>query len=128
MSRFGTDLQFNYTQDGLNWLAGTGIQFDASQMPQYPMEESRQSDRRVLRNLNGDAYVYQNYTKQTLNFRWTYLAEAKVNEMRNMFNANWPMIFLTNGTIYGTFILDGDPQISETQFEMYDVSFKIQEQ
>lgn len=128
MSRFGTDLQFVYTQDGASWLAGTAVYLYPSQMPQYPMEESFESDRKVLRNLNGDAYVYQNYTKQTLTFRWTYLDESKTNEIRWMTNANWPIIWLTNGITYGTYVLDGAPSISETQFEMYDITMKLQEQ
>jgi hypothetical protein len=44
-----------------------------------------------------------------------------------MFDSNWPFVFLTNGTTYGTYILDGDPQIAETQFEMYDIEMNAQE-
>lgn len=130
MSRFLTDMDFFYQTNGSNWFAGTTIHCDISQMPQYPFEEFRISDKQTYRNLNGDAYSYQNYNKAGYRLRWSYLDEAKANEFRLMFDSSPYIAFSGNvGTsgIFGTFILTGEPKITEVQFELYDIDFTLEE-
>lgn len=127
MSRFGNSADIFYQTNGSNWFAGTGITFDQSQMPQYPFEEYRVTDKQTYRNMNGDAYTYQNYNKAGYRFKWSYLDEAKANEIRLMIDSNPYIAFASDGTIWGTFIFAGDPSITEVQFELYDIEFNLEE-
>lgn len=127
MSRFDSTMDIFYQTNGSNWGAATQINFDASQMPQYPFQEFRISDKVTLRNLNGDAWTFQNYNKAGYRFRWTYLDETKANQIRLMFDANPYIAVFSGTTFFGTCILRGDPTITETQFELYDVEMEIQE-
>lgn len=127
MSRFGTDMDFFYQNNGSNFFAGTVVNLTAGQMPQYPFEEYRVTDKVALRNLNGDCYTYQNYNKAGYRLKWTYMDESKAIELRNMFDSNPYMSIFSNGTNFGTFVLNGDPSISESQFELYDIDMDIQE-
>ncbi len=97
MSRFLDDMDFFYQTNGSNWFAGTQIHCDISQMPQYPFEEFRISDKQTYRNLNGEAYTYQNYNKAGYRLRWSYLDEAKANEFRLMLDANPYITFTGSG-------------------------------
>lgn len=127
MSRFGTDMDFIYQTNGSNWFVGTFVNLTAGQMPQYPLEEYRITDSITLRNMSGVACTYQNYSKAGYKFKWTYLDEAKVNELRTMFNLNPYMTIFSNSVNFGTFIMNGQPTINETQFELYDVTLDLQE-
>lgn len=127
MSRFGTDMDFFYQNNGSNFFAGTVLNLTAGQMPQYPFEEYRLSDKVFLRNLNGDLVTFQNYNKAGYKLKWTYLDESKAIEMRNMIDSSPYMSIFSNGTNFGTFVLNGAPTFSEVQFELYDIDIEIQE-
>jgi hypothetical protein len=127
MARFGTDGYFSYTNDPTTFVGGTTFALDASQMPEYPFEEYRITDKTTVRNLNGDAYTYQNYAKNGYLFRWSLLDEAKVNDIKRMVAANPILIWSTNGTIWGTYLINGNPKFEEVQFEMYTVELDLQE-
>ncbi len=129
MSRFTNEMDFFYQNNGSNFFAGTQIHCNVSQMPQYPFEEFRVSDKQTYRNLNGDAYTYQNYTKAGYRLRWSYLDEAKANEFRLMFDSNPYMVFSGNTASghFGTCMIVGEPKITEVQFELYDIDFTVEE-
>ena len=127
MSRFGTDLQFFYQNNGSNFVAGTLFQLFHGQMPSYPFPEYRVSDKTTLRNLNGDAYTYQNYNKVGYSFSWNLLDETSTNGLRLMLDSNPIIAVFSAGVPFGTFIVDGEPTIQESQFEMYDINFNLVE-
>lgn len=128
MSRFNFEGDFFYQTNGSNWFVGTNIHLLQGQMPEYPFEEYRITDRQTLRNLNGDAVVYQNYNKAGYRFRWNYLDESKVEELKRMFDSNPYIAFFSNGVnTFGTLVMNGDPSISEVQFELYNVEIDLQE-
>ncbi len=126
MSRFGSTGEFFYEQQG-NWLAGTTFYLDQGQMPEYPFEEYRVTDNTILRNLNGDAYTFQNYSKRGYKFKWTLLDENTTGSIRDMVDANPKIAFFSDPVWFGTFILAEKPTFTEVQFELYDVELNLVE-
>lgn len=127
MSRFSDYIEFTYQTNGSDFSSGTIVRCEAGQMPQYPFEEFRISDKQTYRNLDGVAYTFQNYNKVGYRLNWTYLDESKANQLRLMIDANPYIVFSSNGTLYGTFIFSGEPSLNEVQFEMYDINFELQQ-
>lgn len=126
MSRFGATGTFYYSA-GTIGAGGTTINLSQSQMPQYPFEEYRISDKVEYRSIGGDHFSYQNYNKAGYVFRWLMLDEAATGSLRNMCTANPLVTFSSNGTLFGTFALKDEPTITETQFELYDVEINLEE-
>lgn len=126
MSRFGATGAFYYSA-GTIGAGGTTITLTQSQMPQYPFSEYTITDKVDLRNMNGECYTYHNYTKTGYTFRWLMLDEPMTGSLRNMFTANPVLTFSSNGTLFGTFFIKGQPSITETQFELYDIEMNVEE-
>jgi hypothetical protein len=128
MARFGNTGTFYYDPYGtVGASGGTFVYLTAGQMPQYPFSESMVTDKINVRNMGGQLWSYKNYSKATYSFRWTYLDESKVNELRTMFNANPAITWNTNNTLWGTFFVAEQPTISEVQHELYDLEVTIEE-
>lgn len=127
MSRFDGTILITYQNNGSNWFAGTQISLTGGAMPQYPFEEYRVNDKTTYRNLNGDAVTFQNYNKVGYRFKWTYLDESSTGTLRKMIDANPYISVASNGTYFGTFLVDGTPNIRESQFEMYDIELNLLE-
>lgn len=128
MARFGNDGTFVYDPYGtVGASGGTTIVLSAGQMPQYPFAEGRITDKISVRNMGGQLWTYKNFNKAWYGFRWTYLDESKANELKLMFDANPALTWRTNGTTWGTFVVQGDPSISEIQHELYDIEMVIEE-
>lgn len=127
MSRFGVDGTFYYDQSGTLGGSGTTVVLSQSQMPLYPFKEFRINDKTELRNLNGDLFSYQNYSKAGYVFQWSTLDETCTGSLRRMFDANPALKFTSNGTMFGTFRVVGSPDITESQFELYDIELTIEE-
>lgn len=128
MARFGNTGTFYYDPYGtVGASGGTYVYLTAGQMPQYPFSETMLTDSVRLRNMGGQLWTYRNYIKAQYGFRWTYLDEAKANELKNMFNASPALTWNTNGTNWGTFFLAEQPTISEVQHELYDIEMTIEE-
>jgi hypothetical protein len=128
MSRFGTDGTFYYDPAGtLGTSGGTTVLLSQSQMPQYPFEEFRISDKTSYRDLAGNLTSFNNYIKVGYVFRWSQLDEAMAGTLRRMFDANPAINFKSGGTNFGTFFLKDFPTITESQFELYDIELEIEE-
>lgn len=98
-------------------------------MPQYPFETSVVNDRHSYRSKSGRKYTYQNYNVKAYTFTWTFLDETKRGQLKDMYD-NAPLIaFYSNSTCFGTFRFSDDTwQDKETAFELYDLSFTIEEE
>jgi hypothetical protein len=125
MSRFNHEIDFFYQNNGSNFFAGTQLHLEYGQMPNYPFPEYRVNDKVTLRNLNGDAYTYQNYNKVGYTFSWSLLDESAAVGVKAMLDANPIISIFSNAVNIGTFIVDGEPQIQESQFELYDINFNL---
>jgi len=126
MSRFGTE-------GTLVWASGDTLTTPASialapnQMPQWPFDESYETDAVTHTTLTGRKLQYQNYRLVRYDLNWTDLDEAKKNEIGTMVNSLPIVAFNTSGfATLGTFKVDMESYTSsETRFGIYDVSFTI---
>jgi len=126
MSRFGTEGTLVWAS-GDTLGAGASIALAPNQMPQWPFDESYETDVVVHTTLTGKKFQYQNYRLVQYVLNWTDLDESKKNEIGTMFNSLPIMAFNTSGfSTLGTFKTDPDSwNSSETRFGIYDVSFTI---
>ena len=130
MSRFGSTAIMEY--DAGTFLNGTTITLDEEHMPQYPFEESRESDVVQYRSLGGNVFQYQNYNKKVYSFNWNNLTETMKGTLTNMADQlPWLTFRSTTGgvtTNFGTFVMVPNSfNAQETTFELYDVSFQAEE-
>lgn len=126
MSRWGNTATFYYAA-GDTLSSGTYIYLDASQMPQYPVACSSVTDRTSYRSKGGTLWAYQNYNLKQYEFNWSLLDEGCVGSLQRMYDSNPILTFSSNGTVLGTFRIEGDYQSEEVQYELYDVSFTLVE-
>ena len=130
MSRFGSTAI-------IAWEAGTFLNpeeeaVDEENMPQFPFEESRESDVVQYRSLGGNVFQYQNYNKKVYSFNWSNLQESFKNTLTNMADQlPWFSFRSTHDgvtTDFGTFVMKPNSfSAQETTFELYDVSFEAEE-
>ena len=123
MSRFGTTGLFTWNS-GDTFTGGTTIVLNEPDMPQYPMEEGRETDEIRYRTKSGREYSTRNYNKRRFTFNWADLSEAKENEVATMVDSMPIFSFASGGNDWGTFRLEPDSySTSESSFELYSVSF-----
>ncbi len=127
MSRFGSTAEFFYdTGDVLS--GGTTITLNEQDMPQFPVEDQRNTDEVLLTAKSGHTYEYRNYNKASYIFNWSNLAESKRNELATMADAIPILSFRSGGNTFGTFRMVPDSWSSvEISHELYDVSFLVTE-
>jgi len=124
MSRFGTE-------GTLAWATGdtlttpSSISLAPDQMPQFPMDESYETDSVTHTTKTGRKFQYENYRLVKYQFNWTDLDENKKEDIDTMVNSLPIFAFNTTGkSTLGTFKIEPDSYTaSETRFERYDVSF-----
>ena len=126
MSRFGTE-------GTLVWASGdtlttpTSIALSPEQMPQWPFDESFETDTVTHTTKTGRKLQYQNYKLIKYELAWTDLDETTKNAIGTMVSS-YPIVAI-NSTGYatlGTFKVEEDSwSCSETRFEKYDLSFTV---
>ena len=128
MSKFGSTAQFHYDAASDTLTGGTTIQLEEQDMPQYPMEEFRNTDAKKFVSKSGQSYSTRNYNNRGFVFNWTDLSESKRNELATMVDSMPILSFSSGGVDWGTFrIADDSFDSSETLFELYSVSFEVEE-
>lgn len=131
MSRFGQTGTFLYNMmaDSVAVSGGTYIYLNAAQLPQYPFETSNVSDKTSYRAKSGRKWSYSNYNVRQYTFNWTMLDEGMRGSLKTMYDARPMLTFYSNGTNWGTYRLSDDSwSDSEAAFELYDLSFVIEEE
>ncbi len=127
MSRFGSTATFHY-QSGDSITAGTTMVLTADSMPNYPFEAYSDTDRTIHRTKTGRKWVYQNYNLQGYRFNFSNLKESVRGSLRTMWDARPLFAFYSNGVTWGTFRFAEDSwEDSEVAYELYDLSFAIEE-
>ena len=126
MSRFGSTAQFHYDAGTDIYAGGTTIQLDEQDMPQYPVDEFRESDRQIYRSKSGQMFSTENYNKRGYTFNWTDLSESKKHELATTADSLPILLFASGGNNWGTFRMVPDSfSASESLFELYNVSFDV---
>jgi len=126
MSRFGSTAVFYYDAESDMLSGGTTITLEEQDMPQYPMEEFRDTDEEHYRSKSGQLFSTRNYNKRGFTFNWTDLSESKRNEIATMVDAMPILSFKSGGNDWGTFrVVTGSFEDSEALFELYNVSFDV---
>ena len=126
MSRFGTEGTLVWAS-GDTLTAPASITLSPGQMPQWPMDESYETDSVTHTTKTGRKLQYQNYRLIKYELAWTDLDESKKNEIGTMFNS-LPILAIntTNFPTLGTFKTEPDSwSASETRFGIYDVAFTV---
>jgi len=127
MSRFGSTAQFKWNT-GDTFTGANTVDLDEQDMPQYPMEEGRESDAERYVTKSGREYLTKNYDKRILFFNWTDLSETKRGELRTMADGYPLFNFNSGGTNWGTYRMAPDSwEDSEALFELFEVSFEAVE-
>ena len=127
MSRFGSTAAIVWNT-GDTFTGVNTITLNESDMPQYPFEESRESDIVEYRSLNGNIFQYQNYNKVNYNFNWSNLSESIKLQLGTMVDSLPIFSFNSGGNNFGTFRIKPDSfKADEIMFELYDVSFVAEE-
>ena len=123
MSRFGSTMAIVWNA-GDTFTGGTTISLEEQDMPQYPFEESRETDIVQYRSLSGEIYQYQNYNKNVYTFNWSNLRESKKEDLVLMADSLPAFSVESGGTTLGTFrMVPNSFSASEVLYELYDVSF-----
>ena len=127
MSRFGSTATISWNE-GDTFTGSLTISLAEDAMPQYPVEEGRIEDTVMYRSKVGQKYTYQNYSKRTLLFNWSNLAEGTRDLLATMVNSVPIFSFSSGGNDVGTYRIDPE-SISdmETSYELYDYSFLAEE-
>lgn len=127
MSRFGSTATFYYAP-GDSLTSGTTLVLSSDSMPSYPFETFTDSDRVTHRTKTGRKWIYENYNLSGYVFNFANLKESMRGSLRTMYNAKPLFTFNTNGSTWGTFRFGEDTwKDQEVAFELYDVSFRIEE-
>lgn len=124
--RWGNTGTFYYNS-GDSLSGGTYLYLDSSQMPQYPVTESRITDRTEYRTKGGTLWSYSNYNLKQYELSWSLLDETCLGSMRQMLDTNPIVTFYSNGLNWGTFRFDGPFEAEEVQFELYDLNLTLVE-
>lgn len=127
MSRFGNSGTFYYAP-GDALTSATMIVLDEGQLPQYPFTSITVTDRVNYRSKSGKAWSYENYNLESFGFTFVLMDEPKARELRAMYDAKPIISFVSGGHTFGTFrFADTSWKDQETAFELYDISFTLEE-